>query len=371
MKITSSFILFLLPFLCLSQLKEDEKGNKTALAFANAQSEGTKNDTSLESQIFEEKYILLNGIEQWVTIKGNPSKPIILFIHGGPGSVLSPYSSNIYGEWEKEYTLVNWDQRGAGRTFGRNAPNDVDENYWIENKLSLDQMVTDGIELTEYLTKHLNKQKVILIGTSWGSILGTKMAIARPDLFFAYLGNSQFVDFDENYNYAYEKVLELAKESGDTISIQKLMLLGNPPYNDARSFGQIMRIVKKYEQVNATPAPADWWEIAPKYNNETDSKNRYNGDDYSFLYFAGHEKLGIKSMAKDVHLNKDAIEFKIPVYLIQGEKDISTASAISKPYFEKISAPDKAYYLMPDAGHGQNQSVVNRQYQILKEKLKL
>ena len=178
------------------------------------------------------------------------------------------------------------------------------------------------------------------------------------------------MDFTENHNYAYAKVLELAREANDSTSIQKLHLLGKPPYRDARSFGQMIRIVKQYEQKNAIPAPAGWWEIAPEYSNETDQRNRYNGEDYSFLYFAGHEKLGIESMAKDVNFNRDATEFKIPVYVVQGEKDISTASEISSAYFDKISAPDKAYYLIPGAGHGQNQSVVDTQFQILKEKLR-
>jgi pimeloyl-ACP methyl ester carboxylesterase len=325
-------------------------------------------NTSIE----EGRYVNLGGIEQWITIKGdNIENPVILFIHGGPGSVMSPYSDNIYGKWKAEYVLVNWDQRGAGRTFGRNAPHEITENYWIENNLSIDKMVKDGIELTEYLTKYLNKQKVILMGTSWGSILGTRMAMARPDLFFAYLGNSQFVNFNENHNDAYDSVLELAKESGDTISVQQLNLLGKPPYKSARNFGQMIRIVKKYEQKNVTPAPVAWWKIDPEYDNETDNNNRYNGDDYSFLYFAGDEKLGIKSMAKDINFNQDAVEFKIPVYLIQGEKDLLTGSKISKAYFDKISAPDKEYYLIPNTGHGQNQSIVDIQYQILKEKLQL
>ncbi|CAD5276634.1 MULTISPECIES: alpha/beta hydrolase [unclassified Imperialibacter] len=370
MKITPTLVLSLLPFLCSAQLKENEKDSKAELALAKSPSEGINISAAIKDQIFEEKYIPINGIEHWVTIKGNRTKPVILFLHGGPGSVTSPYSDNIYEEWKKEYILVTWDQRGAGRTFGRNAPNEVDEDYWIENELSIDQMVKDGVELAEYLTKQLNKQKVILIGTSWGSILGTKMAIARPDLFFAYIGNSQFVDFNENHSYAYDKVLELARESDDSTSIQKLNLLGKPPYKDARSFGQMIRIVKQYEQKDAIPAPVDWWEIAPEYNNEVDQKNRYNGEDYSFLYFAGHEKMGIKSMARDVNFNRDAIEFEIPVYLVQGEKDISTASEISSAYFDKISAPDKAYYLIPGAGHGQNQSVVDMQFQILKEKLR-
>src|SRR5690606_35325468 len=101
-----------------------------------------------ESSIDEMKYILGGGIEQWITIKGNDrSNPVILFLHGGPGSPIIPYSEGIFGDWEKNFTLVNCDQRGAGTTFGRNAPAVVDENYFQANPLSLEQMTADGIEV--------------------------------------------------------------------------------------------------------------------------------------------------------------------------------------------------------------------------------
>ncbi len=355
MKVTFSLILFLVSFLSWPQLKE--KGNITNLA-------------ATKDQIDEGKYIPINGIEQWVTIKGNRTKPIVLFVHGGPGSVMSPYCENMYGDWMQDYVLVNWDQRGAGRTFGRNAPDKVDENYWLENKLILDQIVNDGITLTEYLIQYLGTQKIVLIGTSWGSIVGAKMAIARPDLFEAYLGHSQVVKFNEGLQYAYKKVRQLAEQADDTVSLNKLNVLGKPPYNNARNVGKLIRIIKAYEAKNSTPAPARWWKPTPEYDNEVDRKNRYNGDDYSFLYFAGHGPLGVVSMAKEVNF-RDVVEFELPVYFIQGEMDILTPSDLNKPYFDKISAPDKAYYLLPDAAHGHNQSVVDTQYQILRKKLKL
>lgn len=355
MKAIFSLILFLGPLLSWSQLQEKENNQDL---------------TATTDQIDEAKYIPINGIEQWVTIKGNRTKPVVLFIHGGPGSVMSPYCENMYGDWMQEYVLVNWDQRGAGRTFGRNAPNEVDENYWIENKLTLDQIVDDGITLTEHLIQYLGKKKIVLIGTSWGSIVGTKMAIARPDLFEAYLGHSQVVKFNEGLQHAYEKLLKLAAQSGDTVSLNKLNVLGKPPYGDARKVGQLIRVIKTYEEKNATAAPARWWIPAPEYDNEVDRKNRYNGDDYSFLYFAGHDPLGIVPMAKEVNFH-EVEEFGIPVYFIQGEHDLLTPTDINKPFFDKISAPDKAYYLLPDAAHGHNQSVIDTQYQILREKLKL
>ncbi len=320
--------------------------------------------------IHEEKFISIGGIEQWVTIKGKDvNKPVVLFLHGGPGSVMSPYNDTIYGAWEKYFVLVNWDQRGAGKTYGRNVPSEIDENYWIENLLTVEQMTEDGLELTEYLIQHLGKQKVILLGTSWGSILGTKMAIERPDLFSAYVGHAQIVNFSENLKYAYQKVYKMAEHAEDKVSVEKLQSLGEPPYDNAKNSGQLLRVIKQYERDNSIPAPDHWWKVAPEYDNELDAKHRYDGDDYSFIHFVGHEKLGIKSMVSDIDFNRDGLEFKIPVYLVQGEEDILTSQEMTKPYFDKIKAPTKEYFLLPGAGHGHNQSVVDQQLQIIHEKL--
>ncbi len=317
--------------------------------------------------INEAKFISIGGIEQWITIQGEDrSKPVVLFIHGGLGSTVSQYDNIMYGKWDEDFILVNWDQRGAGRTYGRNVPAVINEEYWIENPLTVKQMAQDGIELVQYLTHHLNKKKIILVGTSWGSILGTKMALSNPELFHAYVGNAQFVNFSENINYAYQTVYKMVKKSNDVNAVKRLESLGKPPYANAKSYGQLLRIVKKYERKNSTPAPATWFKLALEYDNEKDSKHRYDGDDYSFVHFVGHNKLGIKSMVSDIDFNVTGTEFKIPVYLIQGENDILTAKEVNRPYFDKIVAPDKAYFLVPNAGHGHNQSVVEKQYEVVK-----
>ncbi|MBC5775306.1 alpha/beta hydrolase [Pontibacter sp. KCTC 32443] len=318
----------------------------------------------------EEKFISIGGIEQWVTISGeDKTKPVILFLHGGPGSTMSQYDDAIYGHWKKDFVLVYWDQRGAGRTFGRNAPAEVTEDYWIENPLTVEQMTADGIELSEYLIKHLGKQKIILIGTSWGSILGAKMALARPDLFAAYIGHAQVVNFSEGMAHAYTSVSKMAQDANDQESVDKLKALGPPPYEDARKEGQLMRIIKKYEKQNSVPAPASWWKLASAYDNEKDAQDRYNGDDYSFLYFAGHKQMGIKAMGAGVNFMKDGLHYKIPVYFIQGEEDILTPKELTKAYFDKVRAPKKEFVLVPGAAHGHNQAVVDAQYKVVKEHL--
>lgn len=319
--------------------------------------------------INEGKFVSIGGIEQWVTIKGDDkSKPVILFLHGGPGSTMSPYNDAIYGEWRKDFILVQWDQRGAGRTYGRNAPKELNEDYWIENPLTVEQMMADGIELSEYLIKYLGKRKIIIIGTSWGSILGVRMAMKRPELFHAYVGHSQLVNPSADMVKAYRKVYKMAEKANDQASIDKLTLMGIPPYDEARNTGKLFRVIKKYERQNSTPAPDTWWKLATEYDNEIDSKHRYDGDDYSFINFVGHKKLGIKAMSNTINFMKDGLEFKIPVYFIHGKADITTTIEVVKEYFDKIKAPDKEFFVLMDAGHGHNQSVVDAQYKIVKEK---
>ena len=109
------------------------------------------NDTASNQYLNEEKFVLIQGIQQWITIKGNRSKPVILFLHGGPGSPVSPYSDNLYKSWEKDFIIVQWDQRGTGRTFGKIAPEELTPEYLKANPLTLAQMAADGVELSEYL----------------------------------------------------------------------------------------------------------------------------------------------------------------------------------------------------------------------------
>lgn len=340
---------------------------KSCIALSLVVSLSTTLSIAQNNSIDEEKFISVGGIDQWVTIQGKDrSKPVILFIHGGPGSTMSQYNNVMYKKWENDFVLVNWDQRGAGRTYGRNIPERVDETYWIENPLTVKQMTQDGIAVAEYLIQHLNTEKIILVGTSWGSILGAEMALRNPELFYAYVGHAQFVNFSENLDYAYQTVYKMVKNSNDMDSLKKLQSLGKPPYPSAKSYGQLLRIVKNYEWKNSTPAPDAWFKPAPEYDNEIDNTHRYDGDDYSFVHFVGHGKLGIQSMVSDVDFNRTGTEFKIPVYLIQGENDILTSKEVNRPYFDKIVAPDKAYFLVTNAAHGHNLAVVEKQYEVVK-----
>ena len=319
------------------------------------------------NQIKEESFIRINGIEQWVTINGDSTKPIVLFLHGGPGSPLSPYADGIYGHWKKDFLLVQWDQRGTARTYGRNAPEELSPEYLQSNPLTIQQMTSDGIELTRFLIKRFEKHKIILFGSSWGSVLGVKMAQENPELLYAYIGHSQLVNPPASNLTAHSKLVQLIQQSNDQASLDILHSIGKPPYDTAKNAGRFMRIIKKYQQINAMPPPASWFLMAPEYDNEKDNQHRSDGDDYSFVHYTGDKRLGIAPMSATINFFEDGLVFKIPVFFIQGAEDIQTPAGINKEYFKKIKAPRKKFFLLPKTEHGFNQSVIDTHFTIMKK----
>ena len=129
-------------------------------------------------------FVAVGGIKQWITIRGqNRDNPVVLFLHGGPGTPTNLLDFPFAKAWTPTFTLVQWDQRGAGKTFGSGGTAATD--------MTIARMAQDGIELTQFLREHLQKDKIIIVGHSWGTILGIHMVKARPDLFYAYVGAGQ------------------------------------------------------------------------------------------------------------------------------------------------------------------------------------
>lgn len=317
--------------------------------------------TSPAQKVHEEGYVQIGGIQQWVTIKGGScANPVILFLHGGPGNPLSPYASAAYGAWEKDYTLVQWDQRGAGMTYGKSTPAE-------DATLTLEQMRDDGVALAAYLARHLGQRKIILMGSSWGSILGVHMVKARPDLFSAYVGTSQMVSYRENQQATYPRILGLARAAGDADTVTKMEALGPPPWTNPRNFGIVRRAVRKYEALKIDPAPANWWVPAPAYSTPKALADYEAGEDYSFLQFVGLKGNG---MFSQVDLPKLGTAFTVPFFLVQGTEDLLTTSDVTQRYFESVSAPQKELVLVPRAGHDPNQLMVDAQFKLLQERVR-
>ena len=124
--------------------------------------------------INEAMYVPIGGIEQWITIKGTDrGNPVVLFLHGGPGGAQSGVADSLFPGWERDFTLVQWDQRDAGRTFIKNGEA-------VEPTITLERMTDDGIEVAEFLRAHLQKNRIILTGGSWGAVLAFVWLMRAP-----------------------------------------------------------------------------------------------------------------------------------------------------------------------------------------------
>lgn len=310
--------------------------------------------------ISEEGFVKLGGIEQWVTIKGGDCRnPVILFVHGGPGNPNTPYARLPYQPWQQQFTLVQWDQRGAGNTFTRNPAT-------AESTLSIDRMARDGTELAAFLQTRLGKKQVILFGGSWGSVLAVHMAKMRPELFSAYLGTGQLVNGLENTAAAYNALLALARAGADATTVTALEALGDPPWRNPRSFGVMRRAARAYEAKAVVPAPGHWHELAPAYATEQARADYERGEDYSFIQFVGMKGDG---MLAGVDLPRLGMEFAMPVFLVQGAHDLTTTPDVARRYFDAIKAPRKEFFLLPRVGHDPNPDLVAAQYNILVTKI--
>lgn len=323
-------------------------------------------DNPKSTSVDFEGYVSIGGIDQWVTITGNDcANPVVLFLHGGPGNTLSPYADALYDQWKSEFTLVQWDQRGAGKTFEANQKSgELNIDNLNKNELTLNLMVSDGLELTQYLKETLLKEKIILTGSSWGSVLAIEMISKHPENYQLYVGLSQVVNFVTNEQKSYESVLERAIEQNDTDVIMRLETLGSPPWSHPRNFGQFRQIIRQYER----PVVFDQlqWQMSPQYLSENSRAAYLAGEEFSFIKFYGLKGDG---MIRDIKFDKNNLTFEIPVFLVQGREDLLTTPEVTQAYFDSIKAPSKELIYLEATGHNTNHLMLEAQLNLLRKSL--
>lgn len=322
--------------------------------------------------VHEETWIPIGGIEQWVTIDGEDSaNPVVLVLHGGPGDALSPYAASLFAGWNKDFTMVQWDQRGAGRTYGKSGPS-------IDASMTMERMTQDGIEVAQYLIRHLGKHKIIIVGGSWGSILGMRMAHERPDLFHAFVGQSVVVNFKTAVATSYSHILQMADASNDQATITSLKSIGEPPWKTLFPQWRIYRTAERKYQKSLVTAPGPSMSIAGSYASAAERKQYEEADDFSMFHFWGGRQPSSKSDADTLTLSGPlavsdlttlGTDYKIPLYFVEGEHDLTAPPDLAKAYFETLTAPQKRYYEVPGNGHEPSQAMLDLTREILLEQV--
>jgi pimeloyl-ACP methyl ester carboxylesterase len=315
------------------------------------------------TKLNEKSYVVIGGIKQWVTIKGdNCVNPVVLFVHGGPGNPMSLFADDLYKDWEHEFTIVQWDQRSAGKTFEANQKSsEITPEDLAKNKLSLPLIAADGIEVAEHLRKALKKDKIIITGASWGSAVAVKMISKRPDLFHFYVGLSQLVNYETNLLKSYQLALAIAQQNSDKNALESLQSAGAPPWTSPRNFGKLRKITRVYEAKATDQSLA--MRAAAEYQTEAAQAAYGFGEEFSFMKFVGMNGDG---MAQTIALDKTDINFKIPVHLIQGKEDLLTSPEVTGKYFVALKAPAKSYLLVEKSGHDLSARMFSAQLNVLR-----
>jgi pimeloyl-ACP methyl ester carboxylesterase len=289
--------------------------------------------------IVEQSFVPIGGIEQWISIRGESRhNPVLLVLHGGPGSCYSIFTPHLRA-WEKHFTLVQWDQRGAGRTFTRMESGGSGE-------VSMKQLTSDTIEVAEYLRAHLNQHRIFLLASSIGSTFGLHAARIRPDLFYAYIGTDQNVGMVRGREQSHRQLLDRLRAHGMVEGARTVERIGADATNwtsrdytavaqwtmksDPASFGRTMKLLKD----------AVWY--APGWTLR------------DIRAFVKGMQFSLEQLLPDL-VRYDAwawgTRFNLPIFLFQGENDLLTLTAEAQAYFGDLEAPAKRLELIADAGH--------------------
>jgi pimeloyl-ACP methyl ester carboxylesterase len=299
-------------------------------AFACAES-----SASAGSRIEEASFVPLGGIEQWVTIRGEDrSNPILLHVHGGPGVAFSAYTEE-FAPYEADFTVVQWDQRGAGCTFGRSGGKATPE-------VTLDRIASDGIDLATQLRSRLGNRKIILLGHSLGSIVATKMALREPELFAVYVGTGQFVSVDEivKEQLVYLRKLAAAGDTDLGAAIDAIAKL------DSQGLEQFFAVNR--ELATRVPAVDGAW-----YQHwQSRTRQAMTPDELADWQAGRQTSIGwLLPDARKVNLIATVQRIEIPLVVIQGSDDVYTPAAPAIAYFERVAAPAKELVVVEGAGH--------------------
>lgn len=303
---------------------------------------GNNKTITLVSDLSGLEEITLGGVKQSILIESKDfTKPILLVLHGGPGFAMMPLFHTKNNELENHFIVINWDQRGAGKSYIDNAP--------IEN-MTLSQFVSDAHELTQYLKQKYNRKKIFIVGHSFGTILGMLLSQIYPQDYFAFAGVGQVVDIIANEQYSYNYALDMAKINKNTIAINELKNVGYPnddgKYLDDLGYDITMKWMSYYGgELYGKRDSEDIENILLNSTIYANNKSQLiNGWEFSQLLF-NDENLWYLDFRKSI------TKVNIPIYFLTGHHDYDTPFPLVEEYFNILNAPSKELIWFEDSSH--------------------
>jgi pimeloyl-ACP methyl ester carboxylesterase len=304
----------------------------------NRRWEAKKLIISAPNGVDEQRYVRIGGIDQWMTIRGESrDNPALLFLHGGPGAGHTMFNS-LTRAWERHFTIVQWDQRGSGKTRRKNGP-------LVARELTLMRLEEDGLQVVDYVRSYLNQEKIVLVASSVGSTFGLAMAKRRPHLFVAYVGTDQNTSPDAQ-GLSYQLTLTWLRESGQWRGVRAVERIGPDHARWTRAeFDAFTRWA-----IKANPRIPDMvMDVIFPALMSSPAHTMRDMRDLSAGIAQSLEQLYDELVSFDAR--KLGMEFELPFFIFQGDTDAVTPTAKAKEYFDEIRAPHKQIILIRNSGH--------------------
>lgn len=299
-----------------------------------------ENGATPENSISELISVELNGRKEWISIRGwDKTKPVLLFLAGGPGGSQLAALRYEQGELEKHFVVVGWDQPGSGKSYGAVKTEDLTVETYIE----------DGLALTAYLKERFAKEQIYLMGESWGSALGIFMAGRDPDSFAGFIGTGQMVAFLETEKIDYETALSMAEELGDTKTVQKLLDNGPPPYygKDVTFKSAVyLNYLSAAMMQNPDIQNAGYETLRDIFSPEYGIMDKIN-----FVRGVVTNFNRVYPLLYPIDLRRDYSVLNVPVYFFIGRHDLNAPTELAEEYFEALTAPKKELVFFEHSGH--------------------
>ncbi|GAB4585077.1 alpha/beta hydrolase [Nocardia sp. IFM 10818] len=285
--------------------------------------------------------VLLGGTTQWLLIRGRDRRnPVLLFLHGGPGSPYMGFARCFQQELEEHFVVVQWDQRGSGKSFPGTP----------SGSITVAQFEADTHELVLLLRKRFGAEKIYLAGHSWGAYLGLTEARRHPENLHAYIGAGQLIDLLRQETLSHHRLLDEAARRHRTAARAALERIGHPPYpQPAHDLGAKYSWMWKFgHMLSGRRGPSRLVRdmLLSRTYSLRDMANFPKGASFTLNSLARNEGENFWKLAAP-----DPAAFEVPLFFIMGTHDRVTPLPLVTEYADKATAPMKEVYTLHGAGH--------------------
>lgn len=293
----------------------------------------------------------IGGTRQAIRVRGRDrSSPVLLFVHGGPGTPMMPFAHVFQDSWEEHFVVVNWDQRGAGKTY---YLNDVEKT---KASMSFERMQADVLEMTNYLRKRFGQQKIFIIGHSFGSQISLPVVKSHPELYYAFIGTGQIINGIRGNQNTFDHTLLLAEKMGHKDAVRELKAVGGAltsenALKDPKAWNHAVGVLQYWNQ--------EFGESMFGYTSRAEPMAKFalQSPDYSLkdIWILMNVDWDLYAPLYQPRMAFDAYAFgktwEVPLFLLEGRFDWQINHVHAKEFYDFVEAPHKEYYYFERSAH--------------------